>query len=189
MEKKSVVRKENFSDEQLVSLIKSGENEHINLLFKRYEAYINKAASVYEKYCDVDDLISEGELALFLAVYTFDASKASFKTYAVSCIRKAVMSRSRCSQAKRRIPKSLISSLEDEVVGPTDESNPENMMIVRENINLLMESMRGLLSKYEYAVLCDFAEGLSYKEIAIKHGKSEKSVDNALKRIREKIKR
>ncbi|MBR5922837.1 MAG: sigma-70 family RNA polymerase sigma factor [Clostridia bacterium] len=189
MEKKLVEKKEAFSDEQLISLIKSGESERIAELFERYSPYIKKSAYLYEKYCDVDDLISEGELALYLAIYTFDNSKASFKTYAVSCIRKTLMSRSRFMQAKMRIPRNLISSLDEEMLEPADDGNPENMVILKENVDSLMKSLKGILSDYEYSVICDFIEGLSYKEIAAKHAKSEKSVDNALKRIREKIKR
>lgn len=189
MEKKSVAGKEVFSDEQLVSLIKSGENESIGILLGRYAPYIESAVSGYKKYCDPDDLVSEGELALFLAIYTFDETRASFKTYAVSCIKKSVMSRSRYLQAKSRIPRNMISPLEEETLGYADDCDPENLIIVKENFDSLMASMRNILSKYEYSVICDFAEGLSYKEIAAKRGKSEKSVDNALKRIREKIKR
>lgn len=179
---------ENISDNQLIELINSGEYKYLQLLINRYMPYIISTASNYNAGgFDTEDFIQEGILAIFSAVKTYDSSKASFKTFVSICITRAMSSAlARASGAAKHIPESLISSIED--VELADMSSPESILIEKENYTDLAETIKKESSDFEYKVLCEFLSGKSYTDIAKTLGVSDKSVDNALRRIRSKIK-
>ena len=176
-----------FSDEQLVSLIKSGKGEYFDILLKRYMPRINRYARSYEGVLEFDDLLNECCLAFFQAVVKYDFEKSTFGYFADYCIKMAVISPHRGAAALKRIPRNLISSIED--VDIVDRDNPESVFIEKESFNSLSDTLKGILSEFEFSVVRGFIAGKSYKEIAAESGKSVKSVDNALKRAREKLKR
>ena len=182
MEKKSY---KELSDEQLVALVKSGNYAPFSALVDRYMPYIVKASTKYKSVIETEDLISEGLAALFSAVKSYEPLKSSFKAFACLCIDRAVLAEYRCFKAIKRIPPHLISSIED--IDVAVSANPENIVIENESLISLLELVKGELSGLEYQVFREFIQGKCYKEIADKIGKSEKSVDNALKRVREKL--
>ena len=127
-------------------------------------------------------------MAIFSAVKRFDASKASFKTFVTLCINRAMSSAlSRAVGANKHIPDVLISPIDD--VNLLDMNNPESIFIEKESYSDLEHTIKSELSNLEYQVLCEFLSGKSYAEIANTLNISSKSVDNALKRIRSKIKK
>jgi len=65
--------------------------------------------------------------------------------------------------------------------------NPEEIMISKEHFDNILKKMSDVLSKYEWQVMNLFLGGKSYVEIAKKLNKSEKSIDNALQRIKKKV--
>ena len=176
-----------FSDEQLVSFVKSGEYEYFDILLKRYMPRIKRYVRDYETVLEFDDLLNECCLAFFRAVIKYDSDKSAFGYFADYCVKKAVVSPYRDASALKRIPRDLISSIYE--IDIVDDKNPESVFIEKESFNSFSTALKRILSDFEFDVLTAFTSGKSYKEIADETGKSVKSVDNALKRVREKIKR
>ena len=189
MQKDSSEKLSQISDSDLVALINDGKYEYLQVLINRYMPYVISVASRYRAGgFDTEDFIQEGTLAIFSAVKAFDSSKASFKTFVTLCINRAMTSAlTRVAGANRHIPEGLISPI-DEIELP-DVSSPESIFIEKESYNDLEHTIKQELSDFEYQVLCEFLSGKSYAEIADALSVSAKSVDNALKRIRAKIKK
>jgi len=98
-----------------------------------------------------------------------------------------VATAAKAGEAKKRIPENLIDSIEDvDILSPLD---PEKMLIERENFENLKSNIRKNLSETEYRILGEYLSGKSYGEIAAGLSISEKAVDNALLRARNKLKK
>lgn len=179
---------ENFTDDQLIELINNGDYKYLQFLINRYMPYIISVASRYNASgLDTEDFIQEGILAIFSAVKAFDGEKASFKTFVTLCIDRAMSTALlRATGAAKHIPDSLISPIDD--VELADTNSPESIIIEKENYDALANSIKKELSDFEYRVLCEFLSGKSYADIADALGVTAKSVDNALRRIRAKVK-
>ena len=180
---------EKFSDTELVEFINNGEFKYLQLLINRYMPYIISVASRYNVGgFDTEDFIQEGILAIFSAVKAYNGEKASFKTFACLCINRAMNSAlSRVSGAAKHIPEGLISPIDE--IELADMSNPESILIEKEEFSDLEHTIKSELSEFEYQVLCEFLSGKSYNDIAVTLDVTAKSVDNALRRIRSKIKK
>lgn len=180
---------ENFSDNELVALINRGEYKYLQLLINRYMPLVISIASRYNASgFDTEDFIQEGTLAIFSAVKTYNQEKALFKTFVTLCINRAMSSAlSRVSGAAKHIPESLISPIDE--IELSDLNNPESIFIEKESYNDLESTIKHELSDFEYQVLCEFLSGKSYADIADSLNVTAKSVDNALRRIRSKIKK
>ena len=179
----------NLSDNELVALINSGEYKYLQELINRYMPYVISVASKYNASgFDTDDFIQEGTLAIFSAVKNFDSQKASFKTFVTLCINRAMTSAlTRVAGAAKHIPEGLITPIDD--VELLDMNNPESILIEKEDYNDLEHTIKNELSDFEYQVLCEFLNGKSYADIAEALLVPTKAVDNALRRIRSKIKK
>ena len=178
-----------ISDSDLVNYINNGKYAYLQPLINRYMPYVISVASRYKAGgYDTEDFIQEGVLAIFSAVKAFDGSKASFKTFVTLCINRAITSSvSRVAGSQKHIPDGLIFPIDD--VELPDLNNPESIFIEKESFNDLEHTIKNELSDFEYQVLCEFLTGKTYAEISEVLGVSAKSVDNALKRIRSKIKK
>ncbi len=179
---------DNFTDNQLVKLINDGEYKYLQILINRYMPYIINGASRYNASgLDTEDFIQEGILAIFSAVKAYDADKASFKTFVCLCINRAMSTAlTRAVGNAKHIPEGLISPIDE--VELADMSDPESILIEKESYNDLEHTIKRDLSQFEFQVLNEFLNGKSYLQIADKLDVSVKSVDNALRRIRTKIK-
>lgn len=179
---------ENLSDNELVASISAGNYNHLQTLINRYMPYIISTASRYNSSgYDVEDLIEEGIIAVFDAVKSFDSDKSSFRTFVTLCINRAISNQLKMLSATKRIPESLITNIDDAVL--SDESSPENIFIEKESFNDLSAAIKRNLSDFEYKVFSAFMQGDSYSEIASSLNITVKSVDNALRRIRSKLRR
>lgn len=172
------------SDESLALLARSDE-EAFSELISRHLAAVRRAARMYSaNLSDFDDLVSEGILGLMNAVKTYDGQRgASFSTYAYSCVHNRIITAIKKSQR--------ISRCEENIEGLELEGSqsPENIVISREELGEVLEWMERDLSKTEKNVFEMYMSGASYQEIADKLGISLKSADNALLRVRRKLRR
>ena len=183
MADKSVV----LSDEKLVSLVKSGNSECFAVLHERYGKLIESLADKYSAFSVRNDLVDAGIAALSDAIVSYrEDAGASFKTFVKTCIESNMRDVCKKSNNSKRIPKDLVEPLDG--VDLPDGNDPESLVIKKEYFDLLLESIKSKLSDLEYSVIYKTAAGMSYKEIAAQIGKSEKSVENALLRARQKIK-
>ena len=185
-----------FSDEELCVKAKEGESKAFDVLIDRYKRFVNKVAREHFL-CDGDfnDLSQEGMIGLLKAIYTF-SGKAPFKNYCLKSIKNNVYSAIRKSNAEKNKPLNgyiSISGYGD------DENDPDKSDIVisydepltgyveNESLEELKENLKTVLSKYEYKILTYYLDGGSYEEIGKAVGKPVKSIDNAIQRIRKKI--
>jgi len=192
-----------------VKKIKSGDREAFDNIARKYSPLID---SMYQRYylislkygymIDEDDFKQEAAIALYNAAMTFENKKnvhdkeITFGLYAKICIRNNLISLLRKNKNKLQseyIPETEI--LEGfAVFNPKDiELNPEEQLIERESYELLIGQINRILTDYEKSVfelyVDDNGKGKTYKEIAVLLGRSEKSVDNAIYRIKAKLKK
>lgn len=133
---------------------------------------------------DFDDAVQEGLIGLFNAIQTYETDKnASFSTYASTCIQNAIISAQRMAGRKKHSP------LNQSVPLPEEESTPgpEEQAIVNERVQITLAKIETELSFFERNVLFLYLEDFSYKEIAEKLGKTPKAIENALQRLRRKL--
>ena len=178
---------ENISENDIIDRINSGDYELLQVIIARYYPLI---CSCVRKYCPEaysEDAFQEATLALYSAVKSFDSEKSSFSAFAALCIKRAVIGVLKSSKRKKNIPDELLSSIEEcEII---DRNSPEKIFFDREDYKNLTDIIKLELSPLEYEVLQFYLSGDKYSIIAEKLSISEKSVNNALMRIRKKLKK
>ncbi len=134
---------------------------------------------------DFEDAVQEGLIGLFNAIGHYDESNAaSFSTYASACIQNAILSARKAAGRKKHEPlnRSVPISDEQSIPGPEEET------IANEQVSRTLEKAQAVLSRFEKEVLHYYLLGMSYDEIAQVLQKDTKAIDNALSRIRRKLK-
>lgn len=181
------------TDEELIARLRAGEREITDYLIDKYKSLVRtRARALYLVGGDHEDLIQEGMLGLFKAVRDYKPEKeASFATFAGLCIDRQMYSAVASSQRQKHQPLNSFVSLSEPVseqeLRLVDEETPEEIMISRENVIGMHERIKERLSKFEYQVLELYLKGYDYMQIAEKLGKQPKAIDNALQRIRSKV--
>ena len=184
---------QSYSDESLCRLAASGDPLAETELVGRYTRLVRVCARpLFLAGGDSEDLIQEGMLGLFKAVRDYKPGKeASFATFAGLCIDRQMYSAVASSQRQKHQPLNSFVSLSEPVseqeLRLVDEETPEEIMISRENVIGMHERIKERLSKFEYQVLELYLKGYDYTQIAEKLGKQPKAIDNALQRIRSKV--
>lgn len=193
---------EKYSDEELIAMMHQGKTEIMDYLMEKYKHMVRKKArAFYLVGGDNDDLIQEGMIGLFKAVRDYDPEReGTFSGFADLCIMRQVYTAVEASGRKKHIPLNSYISLDSGVVGSQErevplqdvlpdpkEGNPEEMVIDRENQEQIQKKLKKRLSKYETQVLEAYLNGMGYREIGGMLGKTPKSIDNALQRIRKKM--
>lgn len=134
---------------------------------------------------EYDDAVQEGLIGLFSALQNFGEDKgASFVTYAGVCIQNAIYNAQKAAGRKKHAPlnQSVPISEAQSIPGPEDAA------IANAEIEQTLEKAKTLLSPMEKTVLKMYLDGLTYGQIAEKLGKKEKAIDNAMVRVRKKLK-
>lgn len=179
------------SDDALARLCAQGDEDAAVALIVRYLPLVRARAGVFasgsgESY---EDLCQEGTVGLLAAVRDYDASKASFATFARLCIDRVLISAERSRKRKKQIPDANLIPLDGEEGLPSaPQDDPEAIVIQREDYARLVRKVAKTLSPLENRVLSLYLDGVSYSEIAERLNLSAKAVDNALQRIRRKLK-
>jgi len=180
-----------FSDAELVRLYREGNENAFRQLVNRYFLIVKKMAADYAvQGAETEDLTQEGLIALHQAVQRYDESAgAGFKTFADVCIRNRMRSVIRREFTQKSRANRHTSSIEDAGEMPSAlDDNPEDAIIGKENLRQLEEYLRDHLTPAENNVLSCYLSGMSYDAIAKKLGISRKSCDNAMQRVRKKLK-
>lgn len=188
-----------LSDEQLIKKLRAGDTKLMDYILDKYKPLVRKKANaVFLIGGDTDDLIQEGMIGLFKAVRDYDETKeASFFSFAELCITRQLYKAVEASNRKKHAPLNTYVSFYSET-GEEGHSlaetlttggmgDPEQIVIDQENLKIFWERLKERLSKMECEVLDNYLSGLNYQQIAIKMGKSPKAIDNALQRIKAKI--
>jgi len=195
---------EQTSDEELIDRLRSGEERITDYICDKYKNLVrSKAKSMFILGGDNEDLIQEGMIGLFKAVRDYDSGRdASFYTFADLCISRQMYTAVQASQRQKHIPLNTYVSfyansnesdkeennLLEALVDPT-ELNPEQMFLDKERVTYLEQMIEQELSTFEKQVLDLYMTGMSYVQIAKVLGRDEKSTDNALQRLKSKIRK
>ena len=186
-----------MTDEELWTEAHRGDLEAEEQLVERYSQTVRMRARPYFLAGgDSEDLIQEGMFGLLSAVRHFDPARdVSFKTYAERCIDLRLITAIRTASRFKHRPLNDSVSLdspefdERQILSRGLLRDPEELVITRELTDELQSALIKKLSRLEKAVLDLYLEGLSYTDIAERTGRSVKSVDNAVQRIRHKLSR
>ena len=191
----------NLSDNELLRLVETGDKVAEEQLAQRYIRLVKICSRPFFLVGgDGEDLIQEGMFGLLSAIREFDLSmNTSFKTYAEICVKRRIYSAIKTASRKKHEPLNDMVSFDD-VLSNENKSNavsygevhrriPEEQVLARESADEIIQTYSRCLSKFESEILNLYLSGLSYSEIAEVCGKTEKSVDNAVQRIRRKLAR
>lgn len=183
-----VEKHKNLSENELIELVQQNDEQAFNIIFSRYLPLIKSIVSKHSNNAsDFEDLLQDATISFYFATIFYDFSSSSFKTYCSVCIERGIVSSFKKTLAKKRIPLYMLVNMEDHEIISKDE-NPEQLVIKREEDTNFFNGVREKLSKLETAVLDTYIHTGSYEETAKQLSISHKSVDNALMRVRRKIK-
>lgn len=190
----------NQTDEALIGQLRGGQPEITDYIMEKYKNLVRKRANaMFLIGGDTDDLIQEGMIGLFKAIRDFRMDRdASFYHFADLCITRQIYNAVEASQRKKHLPLNTYISLNMEMgqegedtfldlLESFENSNPEQLVIERENARAIQERLKKGLSKLERQVVQLYLQGLNYRQIAKELGRPPKAIDNALQRIRGKI--
>lgn len=181
------------SSEELLLDAKSGDSSAFEEIAKRYEKAIQALAHSFNvPESERDDLYQEGLIALYRAVSRYDESVSKFSTFATTCIKRAMLTWIRDHVAKNGTDGNSVVQISqeeifEELCSEASESCPEELYISKETVkNLISEAIKKL-SDYEKCVFLMYLEEMTSSEIAEALGRTKKSAENALDRIRKKL--
>lgn len=195
----------NLSDNEIVALIRDGDQCAMDYLLEKYKHLArNKAKALFLIGGDRDDLIQEGMIGLYKAIRDFDSTKdSSFFNFADLCISRQIYTAINASNRKKNIPLNTYISLYSPAYGENGDaeekeklvdtihqgnvSNPEELVIDKENTSMIEYELVRRLSNLEKQVLDLYMRDLKYIQIAEVLGKEPKAIDNALTRIKTKL--
>ena len=196
---------EQYTDEELIVRLRDGEEKITDYIMDKYKNLVkSKAKSMYILGADREDLIQEGMIGLFKAIRDYDIGRdASFFTFADLCVSRQMYTAVQAAGRKKHSPLNTYISLysnppekegseEGELVNSLiskADLNPEDLLIDKENVELIEKTIEKELSSFEKLVLDLYLTGMKYTQIAKVLGKDEKSTDNALQRIKNKLKK
>lgn len=194
-----------FSDEELLMRLRDGEESVTDYIMNKYKNLVrSKAKSMFLLGADNEDLIQEGMIGLYKAIRDYDSGRdASFFTFADLCVSRQMYTAVQAAKRQKHIPLNTYVSLYGSVTtnheGDEEELlntlvaesglNPEEQLIEKENVENLEKLIEQELSAFENQVLDLHLIGMGYQQIARVLGRDEKSTDNALQRIKSKIRK
>ncbi|HHU72229.1 MAG TPA: RNA polymerase sporulation sigma factor SigH [Clostridiales bacterium] len=195
----------NLSDNEIVALIRDEDQSAMDYLLEKYKYLArSKAKALFLIGGDRDDLIQEGMIGLYKAIRDFDPTKdSSFFNFADLCISRQIYTAINASNRKKNIPLNTYISLYSPAYGENGDaeekeklvdtihqgnvSNPEELVIDKENTSMIEYELVRRLSDLEKQVLDLYMCDLKYIQIAEVLGKEPKTIDNALTRIKMKL--
>ena len=188
-----------LADEELIQKLREGDERIMDYILEKYKPLVlRKANAMFLIGGDTDDLIQEGMIGLFKAIRDYRSDReASFFPFAELCINRQLYSAVEASNRKKHVPLNTYVSFYSQTTEEgkslaetllTDQmDDPEQLVIEQENFTAFWEQLREQLSALERQVLDAYLEGKNYRQIAEELGKSPKTIDNALSRIKGKI--
>ncbi len=191
----------NLEDEQIVQLGRHGDKNAMDFLIQKYKNLVKlKSRAYFLIGADREDVIQEGMIGLYKAIRDYQSKKSmAFKTFAELCITRQMITAVKNATRQKHIPLNSYVSLNRKVFdGDSDKtymelvsdeviSDPEQLVIKKEEFSGIENKMGEILSAFEWKVLSLYLNGKSYVEIAKQVKKPIKSIDNALQRVKKKV--
>ena len=191
-----------LSDEELIARYMDGDKGVVDFLMDKYKYLVrSQAGNMFLLGADHEDLLQEGMIGLFKAIRDYDPGRdASFQTFAKLCISRQIFTAIEASNRHKHAPLNSYTSLSAEdseqykearerLIKMTAIESPETMVIDKENMAQLEQMLREELSPLEKQVLDLYFIGMSTREIAAILGRTEKATDNALQRMKGKLRK
>ena len=180
------------SDEELVALAQNGDKQATEELLTRHAGLVRGCARGFFLIGgETEDLIQEGMIGLYSAIgdYREGETACSFKNFAYLCISRRIIDAVKSSARKKNAPLNDATSIGilEEWNGLSVNSNPEDLLILRDDRREFRQKISGVLSDFEFKVTTMYMDGMTCAEICEATGKSAKSVDNALQRSKKKL--
>ncbi len=201
-----MIKEQNYKsirDEELVRLSQMGEQSAQDYLMEKYKSLVRARSRAYFLIgADSEDIIQEGMIGLYKAVRDYNEEKnTAFRSFAELCINRQMITAIKAATRQKHQPLNSYISLNKPIYEAESEqtymdflqssssalSNPEALLIGQENKSFLENQMVKKLSSFETKVLMLYLQGRSYFEIAHVLDKPEKSIDNALQRVKKKL--
>lgn len=193
------------NEHELIRLAKSGDDYAFELLLSNYRNLLTSISRGYFlQNAEIEDLLQVATLGFYLAVKSFDESKGvPFAGYAKTVIERKVINEIKRNNRKKDLPMDAYVSVSEQTAFSDDDDEfedrgntvvkvdyitPEEVVLENDNLKQILKQIKNVLSQFELDVLEYYLQGLSYNEIAAAIKKPVKSVDNALARIKEKLK-
>ncbi len=190
-------------DESIVEAAREGDDAAQEYLINKYKNFVRaKARSYFLIGADREDIIQEGMIGLYKAIRDFRNDKlASFRAFAELCITRQIITAIKTATRQKHIPLNSYVSLNKpiydeesdrtllDVLSGTKVTDPEELVISREEFVDIEHKMGEFLSDLEWKVLMSYLDGRSYQEIAKDLRRHVKSIDNALQRVKRKLER
>lgn len=194
---------EAMNDEEIVEFARDSNDIALEYLINKYRNFVRaKARSYFLIGADREDIIQEGMIGLYKAIRDFRPDKlASFRAFAELCITRQIITAIKTATRQKHIPLNSYVSLNrpiyDEesdrtlldIISGTKVTDPEELVISKEEFVDIENKMGEFLSELEWKVLMFYLEGKSYQEIADDLSRHVKSIDNALQRVKRKLER
>ncbi|MDN4620765.1 RNA polymerase sporulation sigma factor SigH [Paenibacillus sp. PK4536] len=191
------------SDEDLVEAVRQGDSQALEYLITKYKNFVRaKARSYFLIGADREDIVQEGMIGLYKSIRDFKGDKlSSFKAFAELCITRQIITAIKTATRQKHIPLNSYVSLDKpiydedsdrtllDVICGSQVSDPEELVINKEEFVGLEDKMSEILSDLERKVLMLYLDGRSYQEIAVDLCRHVKSIDNALQRVKRKLER
>ncbi|MBQ2770668.1 MAG: RNA polymerase sporulation sigma factor SigH [Clostridia bacterium] len=192
---------QSLTDEELIPLIKAGDEDAEAVLYRRYKQVVrSKARTYFLAGADREDLIQEGMIGLYKAVYDFNPEKQpTFKAFAEMCIKRQIITAIKSATRKKHMPLNNSISLDRQVFDGESErtliemlqsarvSDPEEAFISREDYETIARNIEERLTPLEKSALSYYIKGFSYQHIAKELNRSVKCIDNAIQRVKKKL--
>lgn len=175
------------NNDELIALAKSGDEKAMQAVFDKYRHIVSSTARRYFLLGgDKEDLTQDGMLGLFYAINTYNADKnCTFKTYAYRCVESKIISAIRYDNSgKMQFLTGAMHICDDEICG---ENDMEKDLIISETFKEIMDSIYRVASDFEKKVIDLYLQGYDYRNISEILDKPIKSIDNALHRIKKKV--
>ena len=201
---KKMDRFKDLTDEEIVRM---AQEEHdagaTDYIVHKYRNFVKaKARSYFLIGADKEDIIQEGMIGLYKATRDFRGDKqASFRAFADLCVTRQIITAIKTATRQKHIPLNSYVSLNKpiytdesertlmDVVSAAPVSDPEELIISRENFADIELKMNEVLSDLEWQVLIAYLEGKAYNEMSQELHRHVKSIDNALQRVKRKLER
>lgn len=191
------------TDEDIVDAVRDGDGDALEYLINKYRNFVRaKARSYFLIGADREDIIQEGMIGLYKSIRDFRGDKlASFKAFAELCVTRQIITAIKTATRQKHIPLNSYVSLDKpiydedsdrtllDVICGTRVTDPEELIINKEEFVGLEDKMGEILSDLERKVLMLYLDGRSYQEIAVDLDRHVKSIDNALQRVKRKLER
>jgi RNA polymerase sporulation-specific sigma factor len=200
-EKKFIESYDRMLDEEIVLSARDGNATSLEYIINKYKNFVRaKARSYFLIGADKEDIVQEGMIGLYKAIRDFRNDKlSSFRAFAELCITRQIITAIKTATRQKHIPLNSYVSLNKpiydeesdrtllDILTATKITDPEELIISREELVSIESKIGEILSDLELEVLMSYLQGKSYQEIACDLDRHVKSIDNALQRVKRKL--